>query len=352
MKSLRLGVILNEDGGYNTMKMIKANRDRDLIAQTIFKCGEFAYELDKDFLTLPDFLRYTPICTGCCDENDNIYLATRDRERPIVVVDSNGNYIRDFGKNLFQFIHSVFVTNHGTLLCADSNTHVIRELTTDGELIRDFGNYNKPSDSGYDAGIWRDMHRMGNMIPMNLPFQKDWCFIESIKTIKRAAPPFNRPTCAVETSKGDIFVSDGYANCALHKFSNDGSLLNTWGEPGMGPGKFFVMHSLWLDKKDRIWVADREGNSIQVFTDDGELIAYCSEGLYQPSEIWADDQYIYVGERGGITIFDYDVNVVAQLGFYMSSLMTHGFCGDSKGNLYIMTLSDALPYSFLKLKRL
>ena len=289
MKSLRLGVILNEDGGYNTMKMIKANRDRDLIAQTIFKCGEFAYELDKDFLTLPDFLRYTPICTGCCDENDNIYLATRDRERPIVVVDSNGNYIRDFGKNLFQFIHSVFVTNHGTLLCADSNTHVIRELTTDGELIRDFGNYNKPSDSGYDAGIWRDMHRMGNMIPMNLPFQKDWCFIESIKTIKRAAPPFNRPTCAVETSKGDIFVSDGYANCALHKFSNDGSLLNTWGEPGMGPGKFFVMHSLWLDKKDRIWVADREGNSIQVFTDDGELIAYCSEGLYQPSEIWADD---------------------------------------------------------------
>lgn len=102
MKSLRLGVILNEDGGYNTMKMIKANRDRDLIAQTIFKCGEFAYELDKDFLTLPDFLRYTPICTGCCDENDNIYLATRDRERPIVVVDSNGNYIRDFGKICFS----------------------------------------------------------------------------------------------------------------------------------------------------------------------------------------------------------------------------------------------------------
>ena len=45
-------------------------------------------------------------------------------------------------------------------------------LTTDGELIRDFGNYNKPSDSGYDAGIWRDMHRMGNMIPMNLDVYK------------------------------------------------------------------------------------------------------------------------------------------------------------------------------------
>ena len=333
------------------MKMIKADINRDLKAKTIFQDGEFAYELDKDFLKLPESLRYVPACTGCCDAEDYLYIATRDKDHPIVVVDPDGNYVRDLGKGLFNFIHSVFVTNHGTLLCADSNTHVVRELSTNGEWIRDLGNYGVPSDSGYRGNIWREMHRTGNIIPMNLPFQKDWWFIEGIKTITHAAPPFNRPTCAVETSKGEIFVSDGYANCALHKFANDGTLLNTWGEPGVGPGKFFVMHSLWLDKYDRIWVADREGNSIQVFTDQGEQLAYCSEGLYQPSEIWADDKYIYVGERGGITIFDYEMNVAAQLGFYMSSLMTHGFCGDSKGNLYMMTLSDALPYSLLKLKK-
>lgn len=334
------------------MKIIKGNPKRDSRARTILQDGSFRYELDKDFLKLPDFLQYVPICTGCADEKDVLYLATRDREHPIVVVDPEGNYIRDFGKNLFTFLHSVFVTGHKTLLCADSNTHVIRELSLEGEVIRDLGNFGVPSDSGYQKNIWRDMHRNGQIIPMNLPFQKDWSFIESIKTITHAAPPFNRPTGAVETSKGDIFVSDGYANCALHKFSKEGKLLHTWGAPGIGPGKFFVMHSLWADRMDRIWVADREGNSIQVFTDEGELLAYCTEGLYQPSEIWADDNYIYVGERGGITIFDYDLEIAAQLGFYMSSLMTHGFCGDSEGNLYMMTLSDTLPYSLLRLKKI
>ena len=101
-----------------------------------------------------------------------------------------------------------------------------------------------------------------------------------------------------------------------------------------------------------MWVADREGNSVQVFREDGELLAYCSEGLYQPSEIWADSEYIYVGERGGVTIFNYDIEVVAQLGYYMSPLMTHGFCGDSKGNLFVMTLSEELPYSLMRLKKM
>ena len=82
------------------MKMIKANRDRDLIAQTIFKCGEFAYELDKDFLTLPDFLRYTPICTGCCDENDNIDKG----QNSMMVIQGSGSLPADYIKELLTSI--------------------------------------------------------------------------------------------------------------------------------------------------------------------------------------------------------------------------------------------------------
>ena len=200
------------------MRIIEADINRDLHSETIFRCGSFEYRLNKDFLKMPENLRYTPIVTGCCDAEDNIYLATRDADHPIVKVDAEGRYIRDFGKGLFNFIHSVYVTNHGTLLCADSNLHVIWELSTEGETIRHLGEIGKASDSGYDGDIWRRMHREGEIIPMNIAPVKDWAFIESIKTIKRAAGPFNRPTCAVETSKGNIFVSDGYANCAFHKF--------------------------------------------------------------------------------------------------------------------------------------
>lgn len=334
------------------MKIVKGNRGRDSISKTVFKDGDFTYEMDKDYLKLPPFLQNSPIVTGCCDAEDNLYLALRDNDHPIVVIDPDGNYVKDFGNGLFHFIHSIYVTDHGTLLCADSNDHVIRELTVQGEWIRDLGNKGQPSDSGCDGNAWKNMQREGRIIPMNIAPFKEWAFIEGIKTITHAAPPFNRPTGAVETSKGDIFVSDGYANCALHKFRKDGTLLNTWGAPGMEPGKFFVMHSLWVDNRDRIWVADREGNSIQVFTDEGELLMYASEGLYQPSELWADNDFVYVGERGGITIFNMEMEITAQLGFVMSPLMTHGLCGDSKSNLYVMTLNADLPYSLIKLKRI
>jgi hypothetical protein len=89
-----------------------------------------------------------------------------------------------------------------------------------------------------------------------------------------------------------------------------------------------------------------------VFTDEGKQLAYASDGLYQPSEIWADDNYVYVGERGGVTIFDMNIEVVAQLGYYMSPLMPHGLCGNSKGDLFMMTLSSEIPYSLLRLIRL
>ena len=91
------------------MRIIEADINRDLHSETIFRCGSFEYRLNKDFLKMPENLRYTPIVTGCCDAEDNIYLATRDADHPIVKVDAEGRYIRDFGKGLFNFIHS-FIT--------------------------------------------------------------------------------------------------------------------------------------------------------------------------------------------------------------------------------------------------
>lgn len=121
------------------MKLVKGNKERDNNAKVILQDGAFQYELQKDILKLPDFLQYVPLCTGCCDKNDFLYLVTRDYRHPIVVVDRDGEYVRDFGEGLFQFIHSIFVTDHNTLLCADANAHVIRELSLEGEVIRGFG---------------------------------------------------------------------------------------------------------------------------------------------------------------------------------------------------------------------
>ena len=95
-----------------------------------------------------------------------------------------------------------------------------------------------------------------------------------------------------------------------------------------------------MDRLNRVWVGDREANSIHVFNEDGEVLGYMNQNLYQPTALWTDGTLMYVAERGGgLTLIDMDLEVVAQLGFYNSPIRAHGMCGNSKGELFLMPLS-------------
>ena len=60
--------------------------------------------------------------------------------------------------------------------------------------------------------------------------------------------PFSRPTDLAVTSTGELFVSDGYSNARVHKYSPDGELLLSWGERGSGPGQFNLPHCVRVDR--------------------------------------------------------------------------------------------------------
>ena len=44
--------------------------------------------------------------------------------------------------------------------------------------------------------------------------------------------PFNQPTNVALGLSGEIYVSDGYANFVVHRFSPEGILQKTWGTCG------------------------------------------------------------------------------------------------------------------------
>lgn len=187
-------------------------------------------------------------------------------------------------------------------------------------------------------------------MPTDISFHKGWAFFMGLETIKRAAPPFNRPTGVAFSRDGDLYVSDGYGNAAIHHFSKEGKLLKTWGGPGDEPGKFIVPHCICVDRHKRIWVGDREGNRIHVFSEMGILLAYFDENLYQPTGLWSDDNYVYVAERGGgLTIINMEFHTEAQLGFYNSPIRAHGMCGNSKGELFLMPLTTYDRHFLMKL---
>ena len=103
--------------------------------------------------------------------------------------------------------------------------------------------------------------------------------------------PFNMPTHAVEAPNGDIFVSDGYGQNRIHRFSAKGEHLLTFGggdsvfipkrfnlgpvagRPGTDPCQFNVPHELLVTADNLVYVMDRENHRWQVFITDGAFVS-------------------------------------------------------------------------------
>jgi len=83
---------------------------------------------------------------------------------------------------------------------------------------------------------------------------------------------FNMPTDIAFLSDGAFVVSDGYVNSRIVKFDAEGKPLAAWGTKGSQPLQFQTPHSVAVDEQDRIYVADRENNRIQVMNPRGEYL--------------------------------------------------------------------------------
>jgi DNA-binding beta-propeller fold protein YncE len=81
---------------------------------------------------------------------------------------------------------------------------------------------------------------------------------------------FARPTDIAWLPDGTFFITDGYVNTRVVKFDKDGKYLMTWGTKGSAPGQFNLPHSIAIDAKRRLYVADRSNSRIQIFDENGK----------------------------------------------------------------------------------
>jgi streptogramin lyase len=170
----------------------------------------------------------------------------------------------------------------------------------------------------------------------------------SLKSIRRGGPPFNRPTGIALSFTGDIFVSDGYGNAKVHKFKSNGEWILSWGEPGSGIGEFMLPHNIWVDRKDRIWIPDRENSRIQIFDSQGKFIDAWYD-VSRPSDVYIDEEdIVYVSEIGHVdnigprvSLYTIDGKVITRWGNEMIDHMTdlfispHAISVDSNGDVYV-----------------
>jgi sugar lactone lactonase YvrE len=170
--------------------------------------------------------------------------------------------------------------------------------------------------------------------------------------------PFKMPTKAVASPAGDIYVSDGYGQSRVHRFSADGELLRSWGSQGTGPGQFTTPHAICIDNRGRVLVADRGNNRIQVFDAEG---AFLDEwAMPAPNDVYIDNQDNVYASDG---VFNLEGERLAQvegmMGHILSftgvqeasrlrltkveGMMGHSLCVDSRGDIYWSTVGQVVP---------
>ena len=124
----------------------------------------------------------------------------------------------------------------------------------------------------------------------------------------------------------------------MHRFSEQGALIASWGQPGkVSPGEFHLPHSL-LVSDDKVYVCDRENHRIQVFDMSGEYLEMWTD-IQRPMDISADsDGMLYVSE-GRVNDGPARVSVLDTAGGVLARFDCrgpgHGSWVDSQGNIYV-----------------
>ena len=274
--------------------------------------GARVYEQVEDWEKLPEgwVLGQTAIVT---DSQDRVYLFNRS-DHPLIVLDRDGKFLNSWGEGDLPDAHGMFIDADDNLYMPVKNSDVVLKYSPDGNLLMTMGDSDKPSDTGWTGDV-------------NDP-------------AKQAAGPFNRPSDIALDASGDLYISDGYGNSRVHKFTSDGKLLFSWGEPGKtGPGEFHVPHGVWVHTDGRVFVADRENNRIQIFDAEGKYLDEWG-GLARPCDIYIDeDEILYVPELDGfMSILSIEGDIIASWGSPLDAGWgngAHAVWMDSHGDLYV-----------------
>ncbi len=270
-----------------------------------FGQGEYTYEVIENWAKLPEGWTFGWVAAVACDAQDRVYVYSRS-EHPLVIFDRDGNYIEEWGYGILQDAHGINIDSEGNVYCTERNTHCVRKFNAKGELVMTLGT---PGQEGANDG-----------------------------------DPFRLPTDVAIASDGTIYVSDGYGNARVHKYSPDGTLLKSWGTWGDGPSQFRLSHCVRVDRYDRLWVCDRENSRIEFFDLDGNFLGEWT-GLAHPDTLYfhPEKDVVYIAELDQqVSIYDFDRNLLAQWGGRSPSEKPgefrgcpHGIWADSRGDLYV-----------------
>jgi DNA-binding beta-propeller fold protein YncE len=269
--------------------------------------GEYTYELVKDFFKLPNGEKFGLVSRVATDSQDRVYVFQR-KDPPVVVFERDGTYLGAWGGGAVMDPHGLKIVDD-VVYTTDRSGSVAKSFTLDGTPLLELGQRGVHSDTGCAGAPW---------------------------LAQRAAGPFNHPTEMISHPNGDIYVTDGYRNARVHRFTREGKLVASWGAPGHNAGEFHLPHSIATDPDGKLYVADRANKRIQIFTPEGGFLDMWT-GMGGPNDVTRGrDGTFYIAEQEDsgnpayVCVRDSNGTVLAK----MASRHVHGVGVDSRGDIY------------------
>ena len=286
------------------------------LAAGVLRGSEFErlpYTVDANWPQLPAGWNLQETPGVAVDANDHVYVFHRG-EYPIIELTRDGRVVRSWGEGMFIRPHAIRVDPRGAIWVVDNDTHQVLKMDPFGRVRMVMG---RKGQSGEGPDL------------------------------------FNRPTDVAFAEDGSFYVSDGYGNSRVAKFSADGTFITAWGQKGDAPGQFDLPHTVVVGPSGRVYVGDRENYRLQVFDADGGFI-----------EQWTDvgsPWGLALSHDGALFIADGHNNRILKAGLDGAVLgqissggkapgqvdFAHHIAIDSEGSVYVAEIKNWRVQKFL-----
>jgi sugar lactone lactonase YvrE len=250
---------------------------------------QLRFHVDEDFFKLPDNIWPSEAVGVALNSKGHIFLLNRGNH-PLLEFMPDGSFVRSIGdgSTIFHAAHSVRFDADDNMWLVDAGNNVVVKFNAKGRIVQALGRRLEP---------WVYMtHGIERAIP--------------------APASFYQPTDTVVGPDGSTYVTDGYGNSRVAKFSREGNLVKYWGDRGTRPGQFNTPHSIVMDRGQNLYVADRQNSRIQVFDTNGTFKqAWDLDGLTWSMCITpGPTQVIFVGSVGKVYKMDLTGKVLGTFG--------------------------------------
>ena len=213
---------------------------------------EIPYDSVPNFLKLPADMNFGEVSGIAVNSKGEIAVYTRSNSAggpayaatasQLLLFDKTGKFLREVGKGLYawSYAHAVRFDKDDNLWAIDKGSDMIVRINPEGHVTMVFGRKKEASDK---AEPWERVNPPRPPVPGQ----------------------FRQPTDVAFDTEGNIYISDGYINSRVAKFTKDGDWVASLGEPGGGKlGNLNTPHTIANDAKGNIYVGDRGNRRIQV----------------------------------------------------------------------------------------